>query len=87
MNVDREGPRRKLPHEGGWNGVIQRGRLYSSMVFCDNSARPLRKTKHLNNRARKVMGSDRAGANRKRREKRNLKNIKTQEKKQAAAGK
>ena len=33
------------------------------------------------------MGSDRAGANRKRREKRNLKNLKTQEKKQAAAAK
>lgn len=37
--------------------------------------------------ARNLMGSDRAGANKKRREKRNLKNLKTQEKKQAAAAK
>lgn len=43
-------------------------------------------TPHIES-ARNLMGSDRAGANKKRREKRNLKNLKTQEKKQAAAAK
>lgn len=77
-------------HRNSRNNAVS-ARLYSPPIFCENPPfvsfqANLNPTLHIES-ARNLMGSDRAGANKKRREKRNLKNIKTQEKKQAAAAK